>query len=437
MKHELTSNSDKYAPDVWSGIDYQKQKEKILKDTAECIQENFKNSAIETTFKGQRIQIGPINNAAINAKVKINNKMTSGQCGQFDPIKNQIQINPIILRDGKMSCEALSHEATHKTQSEVAKIAEEYSRHSIEWEYATIAKMSESFDNEFGAFNIRVNGRFYISGSRLGTPVLNRTASALYALSAMERHACLTAMSITKNIPEFDLQKLRLDHLSYSESYLANAILSFRQTYYCDYMPIQQIYKSVDNAQAFISFGRGHINDLEANIAYDMIAIMEFENSELTREEALAKLYERMCYENKREALSLTQHVIIDQPHELIGGHVVLNDQPISQLQTLAQLKSMHASEQISNPLMIANFAFEKEINVFPYLHCPEAFEEWLYSESSLKQLPPEIQAGLGEVLGERFSLENRRQEFTNRKEQSNNKKVEEDVGYIFEDRDR
>jgi hypothetical protein len=297
--------------------------------------------------------------------------------------------------------------------------------------------MSNSFDNYFNSFGISVKGGLYIFDDNLGTSEMNRVISSLYALSSIERHARLTSIAIAKNIPESDLSIVNLDHLSYSEACLANAILEFKDAYYCDYMSIQQIYQAIDNAQSFVAFGRGPINDLEANIAYDIIAILEYENSELLRNEALLKLYDRLNHDNKQKALELTGHAIIDQPHELINGHVVTNNYPISHLYTVEQLSDMSLIEQTSNPLMIVNFAFEKEVDVFPYLHCPEAFEEWLYSESSLKQLPPEIQAGLGEVLGERFSLENRRQEFTNRKEQSNHKTVEEDVGYIFEDRDR
>lgn len=433
MKSEFDQTIAKYHPDVWKKLIFQKQKENLLNNTVNAMQEEAKVSSIKTVFRGHAIALHPINDRFENAKLIVDNRMGNGLCGQFDFAINKIRINPMILGDGKLACESASHEATHKTQNEISQLCHLYDQGSLEWEYATIAKMSNSFENNFNSFGISVKGRLYVPDDNLGAPVLNRLSSSLYALCAMERHACLTSISIAKDIPEADLSMVRLDHLSYSEAHLASAILNFKDSYYCNYLSVQQIYQSIDNAQSFIAFGRGPINDLEANIAYDMMAILEYENSEFARSEALLKLYERMNHDNKRKALEILGHIIIDQPHELIDGHVVTNDCPISHLRSVVQLIEMSRSEQISNPIMIANFAFEKDVDIFPYLHCPEAFEEWLFSEPSLRQLTKEAQEGLGEILGSKYSLENRQAVIAQRKEQQSEQTLTEDVGYVFQ----
>lgn len=436
MSNEKKFNVCQYFPDNWKKLVFALQKEKILAATSNEMQNEAKENNIYTVFRGQTICLQPIGDGFVNATVTVDKTMSDDLCGEYDFATNKIATNALILKDGRLSCESVSHETTHKIQKCIADSKEKYTDNSLESEYATIARLSSSTDNQLNAFGMHVEGRMYISGQQNFTRVLNNKSLSLYTLSPMERHACLTAIGIASKLPKLDnndLARLKLDHLSYSEMHVAKAVMTFKQEYYCEYLSLQQVYQVVDNAQTFVALGHGLTNDLEANVAYDMMALIEYENSLLPKHDALKVLIERMDPEVKTRALNEIGYTLIDKPHEMIGQYIIFNDKPIYGLDSVDQLIEMPRDEQIANPLMIANFAFENEIDVFPYLHCPEAFEEWLYSESSLRQLTREIQEGLGEILGEKYSLENRRIVIAQRKEQQSEQTLTEDVGYVFE----
>jgi hypothetical protein len=117
----------------------------------------------------------------------------------------------------------------------------------------------------------------------------------------------------------------------------------------------------------------------------------------------------------------------------MVDDYVIFNNMAIYAVDSIEQLSEMSPIQQIANPITIANFAFEHEMDVLQYLHRPSAFEAWLYSESSLRQLPREIQEGLGDILGSKYSLENRLSEIEKRTQVQSNQVIDEDVGYVFD----
>ena len=123
-----------------------------------------------------------------------------------------------------------------------------------------------------------------------------------------------------------------------------------------------------------------------------MIALLEYENSKLPKEQALERLYDRMDVEKKAMALSREGFALLDRLETRFGKYVALNDKPINSIGSLEKLNSMTPHEQINNPIAIASFAAEKGIDPREVLYYPDAFEEWLYSSASLKVLPIETQ---------------------------------------------
>lgn len=420
---------------------FQSIKLEVMQEMSMQMQREAETSSISVVFRGQKITFPPISFDGKYAPVVKSETNSLHVYGQFDTEKNEIEINPRILPSAHMSCESTAHETAHKIQDGLKSLKPTYEPGSIEHDYLEILERSNPrYNDTYNRFGIEFTGTAYIRGNMVGITVIDDVATSFYPLSVVERHAFLTADKIMNEIstPD-DIKKSTVIGPTHGMEQISKSIKDIQVHYGCEHLSVAEMLQVMDRVQTFIILGYGLETNLDANIAYDMAAILEHQNrDDANRKLDLAK---RLNRDEKARVLYESGFQIIGHDEYKCAQYIIFNNMPVNSIEHIDQLTQMSEYDQVNNPIAIINFAFENDINIIPYLKCPEAFNAWVFSEKYLQQVPEFIRNELGNLLGETYSNDNITRvinENQNRKEEIKAddicmQLIDNDCGYVFE----